>query len=262
MNPPASLASRTFGILRRQFFALVGAAFWPYLGLIALFAVARLIISTLRTPHLSTDPEQLWRSYSVLSKIGVIVAFIATASFPWGLSTSGVSLLVCREERGNPMSMREVMTHLMRRLPALLALSFVLGTALTIMSALFFLPGLIAVAVGYPAMAAFANESLGVGKALKRGSQVALARLGTIIVLVILFCLVSNFLVLGTALVMARQPAPSDSALTFVMWGFIAIVPPVLILLVAPAMALLYRDVYRELPPSPANEPSPLTVSH
>jgi len=258
MNTAASLTRRTFGLSRRRFFALVGAAYWPYLGLIAVFAVTRLIVSVLLTPHPSIDPEQLWRSYSVLSKISVIVAFIATASFPWGLATAGVSLIACAEERGNPVSVRKAMAQLMARLPALVALSFILGTALTILSALFFVPGLIAVAVGYPAITALADEGLGVAKALKRGSQVALARLGTMLQLVILFSLVSTFAALIVSFVMARLSDLSDLALAFMMWGFIAIVPPALILLVAPVMALIYCDLCRELSSSPTNVLSPV----
>lgn len=258
MKTAASLARRTFGLSRRRFFSLVGAAFWPYLGLIAVFAVTRLIVSVLLTPHLSIDPEQLWRSYSVLSKIIVIVAFTATASFPWGLSTAGVSLIVCAEDRGNPLSLRKAMAQLTRCLPALVALSFVLGTALTILSALFFVPGLIAVAVGYPAITALANEGLGVAKALKRGSQVALARLGTMLQLVILFSLVSTFAALSAPFVMARLSDLSDLAFALMIWGFIAIVPPALILLVAPVMALLYCDLCRELSSSSANVLSPV----
>src|SRR5215469_15103092 len=104
MNTAASLPNRAFGVLHRRFLALIGAAFWPYLALIVLFAVTRLIVSTLFTPrHVTDDPQQLWLSYSLLAKIGVIVAFVASASLPWGLSTAGVSVIVCRDERGNPV---------------------------------------------------------------------------------------------------------------------------------------------------------------
>ena len=156
------------------------------------------------------------------------------------------------------MSVRKAMAQLMARLPALVALSFILGTALTILSALFFVPGLIAVAVGYPAITALADEGLGVAKALKRGSQVALARLGTMLQLVILFSLVSTFAALIVSFVMARLSDLSDLALAFMMWGFIAIVPPALILLVAPVMALIYCDLCRELSSSPTNVLSPV----
>ena len=261
MNRAASLPGRTFGVLHRRFFVIVVVAFWPYLVLIALFALTRLVISTLFAPQpLAGDPKELWLSLSPLSKIGLIVAFVATASLPWGVSTAGVSLIVCREERGNPLSLRDALAQLKSRWPTLLALSFILGTALTILSALFFVPGLIAFAVGYPALTASADEGLGVGRALKRGSQVALARLGTVIALAILCCLISTFVAFSLPLFMARFSELSDSALTFMIWGSIAIVPPALILLVAPIMAMLYCEVCRKLQPPPENLPSPIAV--
>lgn len=253
MSGATSLSGRAISILRRRFLVLAGAAFWPYLALVLLFAVLRLILQGLIQPGPPTDPVQLWQSSSVLAKFGVIAAFIASASLPWGLSAAGVSLIVCEHERGRAISLRDVIARLLRRVPALLVLSYLLGIGLFFLSAFFIVPGLMIWAVGYPALAAMIDDGAGIGRALRRGSEVALSRLGTMLRLVILFGIIGLFLALSLRAVLPALAEMGDLAVPFGIWGFMAIVPPVLIMIVGTLMAILFCDVRREREQSLAN---------
>src|SRR5258706_6173235 len=127
MTAPRSLPGRAFRLLRRRLPALLGASLWPYLVMVGIYTVIGVVYRHTHPMYTASDPITLWRDFSFLAKLRVILIFVASASIPYGLAFAGVSLLVYDDYRGERSSLGSALKRVMRRLPAVVGVSFLVG---------------------------------------------------------------------------------------------------------------------------------------
>jgi hypothetical protein len=250
MSPSAALPGRAFGIMRRHLAALTAAAVWPYLLLVLFLAVAAAVLRPYAPPE-GWNAVELWRSLTMAAKLGVLLAYIACVSVPWSLASGGVSVLVYEDCRAREVSARSALDRLRRRLPSLLALSFVVGGPGLFGWFVMVVPGFAVFMFAAFSVPAMMNEEVGVLRALQRSSSLVGDRIGTVAALVAASAGVAlvtwvpfDFLVLP--LVAGRI---ANAAMT---WVFIALLAPALIVVYGTFVTVLYCDIRRQRGELPA----------
>ena len=243
MSKLTSLSGRAFSLMRRRFAVLVALAMWPYLALVVIFMIIGFVVRLLHPVGAPpTDPLQTWRSMTVLAKLGVILSFVAFASFPWGVASGGVSVMVCEDSLGREVSLGNVMARLMRRLPSLFVLSFVVGGAVLFGSAFLVVPGFIIFVVSVFAVDLMLNEDAGVVQALTRSYSLSVTWIGIVIALALALAVAAGVLQVVILVIFATLDLEGTEMVAMI-WSFIALVPPALIAVFGTLMSLLYCDV-------------------
>jgi hypothetical protein len=191
--------------------------------------------------YTASDPITLWRDFSFLAKLRVILTFVASASIPYGLAFAGISLLVYDDYRGERSSLGSVLKRVMRRLPAVVGVSFLVGCG-GVFGSILLVPGIFFTMLTVFTVPVLLLEEAGVGTALRRSMRMAWGRAGTVLGLMLSFGAVLYLVVIVYFGLM--------QALNFdeigMMWAFRALlgmVVPMMMCAYCTMLAILYCDI-------------------
>ena len=193
------------------------------------------------SPGVVYDPVAMWQEMSIAAKCGVIIAYIATASIPRGLSTAGVTLLAYRDYLELEESVWATLKPIRVRLFSVVILSFLIGCA-TVLGLPFILPAMLVEMLTIFAVPVLLLERCGIAAALRRSVQLAWQRMGTILTLLLSLMIV---VIVGEVFLIAflRATDFGESSLFVTFWGVLAIAAPLLVSVYGTFVTVLYYDI-------------------
>jgi hypothetical protein len=243
MSLRSSLPVRGARVLGRSLPALFGAAVWPYLVLVSIYAVLHVVVRHLQPEGAPPfDPTTAWQGMSFPAQLGLFIGFAAIVFVPQGFALGGVSLLVFDDCCGETMSLKDALKRLLGRSPSLLILSFLIGCGVVFGSIPLVLPGLIVLMLTVFAVPVMLLEQAGVVIALRRSMHLVRERIGTVIELLVAFGVVGQVTVLSFVWLTATLNL-SDMEDLVTMWAFIGLILPALVCVYGTVVTILYHDI-------------------
>jgi len=222
------------------------ATAWPYAILAICFLAVGVVFRAQHGSSPDTDPLMLWRSLGAPAKVGVMLAYLATISLPQGFATAGAVMVVWGDLRGEPVDAGSVARRFREIYLRLIVLSFIIGTICVFGGMFFLAPGLLGFAFLSFAIPLLVIENASVGRALRKGLDLASKVTGTLlglyaIVLVVVLAVVVIAFVVGDSMFSTLTVPWWLTPIAF--WGMVGLTASSLIMGTTAVVVTLYWDL-------------------
>jgi hypothetical protein len=245
-------------VIKRRLVPLWVAAAWPYIAMAICFLIFGFVIRAYHEPSPQADPITLWRSLSVLAKVGVLLAYVACISLPHGLATAGAVVVVWSDLQGEAVVLQSVFSRIRKVLPRLLVLSLCVGVMCSLFGMFFFVPGILGFAFLSFAIPVLMIEDTRVSTSLRKGIDLASSRTGAVLGLyaIVLVIIVAGLAILfvGAALVPSNVDFPWW-VIPIAFWLVFVFMASALIMGTTTVIVHLYEDLCARTGPIAAIQP-------
>jgi hypothetical protein len=246
---PSSVLNRSLLVIRKRFLRLWWAAAWPYLVMGTCFLIYGLVLRAFANTHEPTDPVTLWNSLGWLTKLGLVLYYLASISLPPGFAAAGVTSVVWAEAPSvgekSPTFVPGIRPVFLR----LVAVSLCIGAACAMTSMFFLVPGILAFAILSFVIPVLVIENTTIGNAVRRGFDLAWARVGALVglyavvtVIAIGITIVAAIPILGITLIPSTMDVPWW-VLPITFLSSFTVLASILMMASTTVVVHLYRDV-------------------
>jgi hypothetical protein len=205
-------------VLRRHMILLLGAMAVPYFCTFAVLAGIGVAVRTVMHwfgPPQPIDPRELWNSFGLLPKLGVILVFCLSALSPYAVGMAGVTLITWEDRLAKTPTAGQVAVGIWPLVPRLLVLGSLTGLGTLFGSFLLVIPGILFAAFTAFAVPSLVIDKMNVPKALSRSIKLTKPEIATLGGLYLLVFGLTYILQDFATLVLTRSIALAVSMLLF-----------------------------------------------
>lgn len=170
-------------VLRRRMVLLLGAMAVPYLCTFAVLAGVGLAVRVVMYASASPQPiavREMWNSFGLMPKLGVILAFCLSAGSPYAVGTAGVALITWEDCQAKTPTPGQIAAGVWPLVPQLIVLGFLTGVGVLFGSLALLIPGILFAVFTAFAVPSLVIEKLSVPKALRRSIMLTKSEIFTI----------------------------------------------------------------------------------